>query len=54
MISDRPFYAYATDCSFLRNAGFCLSLLLFVVFLYLVFKLLEWIIKRTACGGKLS
>jgi hypothetical protein len=54
MVSDRPFYAYATDCSFLRNAGFCISLLLFVVFLYFLLKLLEWVIKRTAFGGKLS
>jgi hypothetical protein len=47
MASDRPFYAYATDCSFLRNAGFCITLLIFVVIFYFVLKFLEWVIKRT-------
>jgi hypothetical protein len=54
MVSDRPFYAYATDCSFLRNAGFCISLFIFVVIFYCVLKLLEWAIKHTQCGAKFS
>jgi hypothetical protein len=40
MLSDRPFYAYATDCSFFRNAGFSISLLIFVLMFYFVLKLL--------------
>jgi hypothetical protein len=50
MISDRPFYAYSTDNSFLRNAGAPLTLLLIVIAIYAIFKIIEVIIRKTEKG----
>lgn len=52
--SDRPFYAYATDSSFIRNAGFCLSFLIFVVIFYIFLRIAEAILRRTETGKKIS
>lgn len=49
-VSDRPFYAYSTDNSFLRNAGAPLTLLLIVIIIYIIFKAAELIIRKTEKG----
>lgn len=50
MISDRPFYAYSTDNNFLRNAGAPLTLLLIVGIIYIVFKGVQLLIRKTERG----
>jgi hypothetical protein len=54
VLSDRPFYAYATDCSFLRNAGFCLTFLICVALFYVLLRVAELVLKKTEKGVKFA
>jgi len=46
-VSSRPFYAYTHDNNFLRNAGPSLTLGIIVFIIYLFFKFVAELNKRT-------